>query len=189
MAWRSGSIHLAFGCEGTSPQDKHDRVALLVDLADHRIGEPFPAFPTVRMSRVGPHRKNGVQQQNALPSPGGQMASSAIGQPRSSCSSRKILTSDGGGGTPGMHGEAQPVGLARVVVRILAQQKHADAIVRSHFQRRENLLGRRIDRVPAPLVSQEGLQPDKVRRAASSANPRATIAAIPSSWPAPPESG
>ena len=59
---------------GTSPKNKHDGLAFLVNAANHRIGEFLPALASMRTGLVSPHRQHGVQQQDTSVRPGRQVA-------------------------------------------------------------------------------------------------------------------
>ena len=72
--------------------------------------------------------------------------------PRSSCSSLWMLTSDGGIGHAAAHREAQPVGLARAVVRVLAEDQHPRLGVRREVQGGEHLVVRRVHGVVLALA-------------------------------------
>ena len=44
------------------PENKDNRFRLITDRFNNRIGERFPAFPLVRVWRVGADGQNGIQQ-------------------------------------------------------------------------------------------------------------------------------
>ena len=57
-----------------------------------------------------------------------------------------------------LHREAQSVGLARPVVRILSEDQHACVGVRRQVERGEDLIVRRVHRVALALLGDERLQ-------------------------------
>ena len=113
-----------------APQDEHDPLRLVVHRLDDRVGERLPALALVR----GRLRARTVSVALSSSTPwlaqGSRLPWRGAGQPRSLSSSLKMFTSDGGGGTPGLHREAQAVRLARPVVGVLAQDQHLHLGVR-----------------------------------------------------------
>ena len=69
-----------------------------------------------------------------------------------------MLASDGGIADAALHREAQPVGLPRPVVRILAEDQHTCVGVRRQVEGGEHLVVRRVHRVAPPLLGDERLQ-------------------------------
>ena len=101
---------------------------------------------------TGAHRERRVEQQHALARPRLEVA--VVGHVRRRgrrASSRWMLTSDGGIGHARAHREAQAVGLARAVVRVLAEDQHPRRRVRREVERGEHLVVGRVHGVPASL--------------------------------------
>ena len=55
-----------------APEDEHNVLLLLRNLADNRVGKFFPAFFLVRGGLAGAHRERGIQEQHALLRPSGR---------------------------------------------------------------------------------------------------------------------
>ena len=91
-----------------TPQDEDHRGCARAEGADGGIGEGLPAFALVRIGLVGAHRQDGIEQQDALRGPGNQVAVVGDAKTDVACSSLKILSSEGGGGTPGRTENARP---------------------------------------------------------------------------------
>ena len=63
-----------FRARVAAPEDEYEVFALFAENADHVVGEPCPAAVLVRVGAVRPHGQRGVQEENALLCPFGQIA-------------------------------------------------------------------------------------------------------------------
>ena len=106
-----------------SPEDEHDPLGLGVDSPDHLIGEGLPALVVVGGGLPGTHRERGVEQQDALAGPRLEVA--VVGRLDAQIGTQLGVDVGERGRDPDatLHREAQPVGLARAVVRILAEDQ------------------------------------------------------------------
>jgi hypothetical protein len=66
--------HTFFALREGSPQNKNDGLVAGAQNLNHAICEFFPTAVPVRSSMSFLHRKNGIEKQNALIGPGGEVA-------------------------------------------------------------------------------------------------------------------
>ena len=122
-------------------------VGLVVDGADDLVGERLPSLALVRGGLPGPHGQRGVEQQHALACPALEVAVRRDGRRRGRRQLLVDVDQRRRDAHPALHREAQPVGLPRAVVRILAEDHHLGVGVRREVQRGEHLVGGGIHRV------------------------------------------
>lgn len=68
-----------FGLGLGAPEEEDDVGAAFGDKADEGVGEGFPAFAGVREGGVGVDGENGVEEEDALLGPGGEVAAMDVG--------------------------------------------------------------------------------------------------------------
>lgn len=83
-----------------APEDEYHWFFSGVKMLDHLIREDLPALASVRACRSPANRQNRIEQEHAVFRPAFQIAVARGSIPRSSCSSLKIFTSEGGFCTP-----------------------------------------------------------------------------------------
>lgn len=116
-----------FGLRVASPKDEGDGVCFLVDEVDDGIGECFPAFIFVGIGLGMAHGQDGVEQEDALFCPCGEIA--VVRGADAKVGVEFFVDVDEGWGRRrgAFYGEAQAVGLVVAVVGILSENEHLDA--------------------------------------------------------------
>ena len=150
MLGRVDQLLLALGMG--APQHEHQMRLMLADHFDDPIGEKLPALARVGIGVGALDGHGGVEHQHALVGPALQVAVVGdvdvqvalelfidVHQRRRRRHAR-------------LHREAQTVGLARAVVRVLAEDHHLDLVQRRRVERVENHRARRIDFLAGRLL-------------------------------------
>ena len=141
-----------------APEHEHDPFGLGRDRADHCIGEGLPPPPLMGVRLVGANSERGVQEQHPLTGPGREIS---MKRPRDAHIGVELfehVDQRRRRRRGRAHREAQPVGLAGSVVRILAQDHDLHFGERREVQRREDLVLRREHRSRDTLCGDERLQ-------------------------------
>lgn len=142
-----GVDHGGFFSRSTPPQHKHQSGLSFVQHLNDAIGESFPPLTPMTVGLMGSNRQHRIQQQHSLIGPMGQLTVSGNRHANARVQLfENVLQRWGRPDTP-TNREAQPVGLAFTVVRILTQHDHSDAIKRGAFKRFEHLSAWWKDRV------------------------------------------
>ena len=135
----------------TAPQDENQAFALGRQAGYDGIGEAFPTAPLVRTRLMGPHGQRGVEQEHTLLGPAPQTAAlwcwaTEVGTDflEDILQRRRMRHAVG-------HGEAQPFGLARLMIGVLPDDDHAHALEGAQVERIEYLRARRIARASSVL--------------------------------------
>lgn len=122
---------------------------LLVEDLDDAVGEVLPPDIRVGVRLVSDDRQACVQQQNALLGPGLQIPVVRALVPRDIRLQLGVHVLEArGDGHPGVDGEAESVGLAVVVVRILPDDDDLQVVPLGVVERREDLVLRREHLLP-----------------------------------------
>ncbi len=110
---------------------------LLVECADHGVGETLPTLASVRARHARADCESRVEQQDSLPGPSAQVPLGSS-MPTSFLSSVQILRSEGGfrGVSPGTE-KHRPCALARTVVGVLTQDDDTRVLEVGQRERRE----------------------------------------------------
>src|ERR1700735_5366923 len=117
-----------------TPQQEHQALALAVESVDRRIGEPLPPFALVRTGASVLDREHAVEQQHAAIRP---WREATMVWPRDAQVALDLLEDvfqrwrHAHGGA---HRETQPMRLTRAVIRVLAQNHHANGVERGVFK-------------------------------------------------------
>ena len=131
----------------TAPEDKHHRAVDLIQYPDRRIRERLPADAVMAVCLMCPHGQHGVQHQHALIRP---LFKIPVIRNRAAEVVMQLLIDVHEGWRDGhlrLHRKAEPMGLSRLVVRILSEDHHLHLFQRSEGKSIENILCRRIDRL------------------------------------------
>ena len=139
----------------TAPQQKHQVFPYLREPLDNGVGKGLPADSCVACGHVGPHRQGGVQEQDPLLGPAFQVP---VGRGRNAQvvvefledvdEGRRRVDSVG-------HREAEPVGLSRIVIRVLPDDDRLYLAHRAKVQGRKDFRSRRIHHMVFRLLLQE----------------------------------
>ena len=115
----------------TSPQYEDHTRRLRGNQFDHAIGESLPAASLMRIGLVRPDREDRVEHENALPGPGFQipimwnLASNIFTEFPIDVSQRERQRPNGR-----LHGETEAMGMTRGRIGILADEQHANLVIR-----------------------------------------------------------
>ena len=115
----------------TSPQDEDYRRLLRCHQFDHTISESLPAASLMRIGLVRSDREDRVEQEDALSGPGfqipviGDLASNIFMELPINVSQREGQRPNGW-----WHGETEAMGMPRGWIGVLADEQHADLIIR-----------------------------------------------------------
>ena len=141
----------------TAPQQEHQVFTHRRKPLDDGVGKCLPADSRVACGHVGPHRQGGVQEQDALVGPAFQV-------PMLRWSNAKVVVEfledvdEGGRRVDSVgHREAEPVGLSRIVIRVLPDDDRLYLFYRAKVQGGKDFRSRRIHHVEFRLLFQEGL--------------------------------
>ena len=104
-----------------APEDKHDVLFFIAYQLDDAVGEPRPAAVLVRVGAVRAHGQRGVEEQNALLCPLGQVARFGDFAPDVVAQFLKDVDERRGRLNALLHRKAQSVRLPHVVVGVLPQ--------------------------------------------------------------------
>ncbi len=115
----------------TSPQYENHRSLLRCNQFDNAVGESLPASSLMRIGLARPNREDRVEHEDALSGPGFQI--SVIGDPASDIfmefpidvPQRERQRPNGG-----LHGETEAMGMTRGWIGVLAEEQHADLVIR-----------------------------------------------------------
>ena len=109
------------------------------------------------------HGEGGVEQKHTLTCPMLEIAVHREGTPEVVVQLLVHVAQRRRYGDTTTHGETQTVGLARAVIRILAEDDHLGVGVRREVQRGEDVVVRREHRAPVTFLTDEVLQGSPVR--------------------------
>ena len=115
-----------FGLGLGAPKEEDDVRATFGDEADEGVGEGFPAFAGVREGGVGVDGEDGVEQEDALLGPGGEVAAVDVGGAAEVGLNLGENVAQGGRGLGGLaDGEGEAVGMAGGGIRVLPEDDDA----------------------------------------------------------------
>ena len=156
--WRVVSISASLPASRRAPEDEDDALLLVVDRAQHLVGEDLPALALVRRRPGLADRQRRVEQQHTLARP---VVEASVAGRRDAQVGLELLEDvlqRRRRWYPPAHREAQAVRLPGAVVRVLAQDHGLDLGVRGQVQRGEDLVGWGVDRASPPLGGDELLE-------------------------------
>ena len=130
-----------------SPQDEHQVVAVGVERLDGGVGKLLPALALVAGGLVRAHRQRGVEQQHALPRPPREVARRRHRRAQVELYLLEYVDERRREGHAVVHREAQPVGLAGLMVWVLADDDHLHAVEGAQVEGVEYELPGRVARV------------------------------------------
>ena len=146
----------------SSPKDEHQVFAFFSQRADGRVGELLPALPLVRTGLVGAYREGGVEQQDALPGPSGQVAARRHGLAQVVMYFLENVDQRRGEGDAVVDGEAEPVSLSGAMVGVLPDDDDLHAVERAEVEGIEDEPPRRIDCTLLIFLANEVGQLDEI---------------------------
>ena len=115
----------------TSPEHEDHPCLPRSNQLDNAIGESLPAASLMRIGLVRPDRKDRIEHEDALSSPRfqipviGDLASNIFMKLPIGVSQREGQRPNGG-----LHGETEAMGMTRGWIGILADEEHADLVIR-----------------------------------------------------------
>lgn len=146
--------HVFFGVDrfclilrGLPPKQKHHLIALVIDHRDDLVRELLPAALGVGVGLAVLDGERGVEQEDSLLRPLAEVA--VLGHSELDLLVAAQVLVDvlqrGRRGHGFEHAEAESMGLSGLVVRVLADNDHLDAVDGRHLKRVEDVLLDRID--------------------------------------------
>ena len=147
--------HRAFLLRVAAPKQENEVFALRRQPCDDRVGEGLPALSLVGTRLVGADGERGVEEQNALLRPAAQTA--ALGRAAAGVGLYflKDVLQRGRQLHSVFYREAQPLGLSRLVVGVLAYYHHFHAFERAKVESVEYLPPGRVARPGAVFPAHE----------------------------------
>ena len=137
------------GARRRAPEQEHNRPAAPVQKFDHAVGKRLPADSPHGSSAAAPDGQDRVEQQNAPLSPAAQVAALGARDSPGRRAARQNILQRRRQGHARIDREAQAVGLARAMVRVLAEDDGPHLFIGRCTQGAEHLLRRRIALRPA----------------------------------------
>lgn len=138
----------------SAPQHEHHE-RLVVDGANHLIGEGLPSFTLVRSGGTSSNGEGGVEQQHATFCPGRQIPVCGNGDSQVGMEFLEDVHQRWWRWNVVLHGEAETMCLTRAMVRILPQYHHLRIGVRRAMKGGKDVVMSGIHRVVRTLVRDE----------------------------------
>ena len=145
-----------------APEDEYEVLAVGAEGLYRGVGELFPSFALVAGSLVCPHGERGVEQQHSLLGPARQIACRGDWCAQVELYLLENVLQGGRERHSVAYGEAEPVGLARLVVRVLADDYHLHVVERTEVEGVEYLAAWRETGVVEVFLPDESCQVDEV---------------------------
>ena len=111
---------------GGAPQHEHEMLPVLAEQADDLVGEGLPPVSAMAEGLAGTHGEAGVEQEHTLAGPAAQIAALGDGGTGLGLYLLEDIAQRGREIHPVIHAEAKPMGLARAMIGVLAQDDHLD---------------------------------------------------------------
>ena len=121
ISWRDRVDQRLLPARRRAPQDEHDPLGLGAHRADHLVGERLPPLALVRGGLAAAHGQGRVEEQHALRRPGFEAPVVGRIDPEVGVELLQDVLQRRRRRHPGPHREAETVGLAGAVVRVLAR--------------------------------------------------------------------
>ncbi len=128
-----------------TPEEKHDVFLVLGNSVNHGIGKGFPSYVGVGLWLAFFHRENGIQQENALASPGKKTSVGWRLQAEVAFQFLENILERWWLRDTWQNRKTQAMGLSRAMVRVLSQDHHPQPVPRCFAKRGEQIGLRRID--------------------------------------------
>ncbi len=138
-----------------SPKHVYEVLSLGVEATDDGVGERLPTMPLMRSGTVRADGQDGVEQQHALIGPTREIAARGARSAEVVGDLFEDVLKRGGKGRAVLHREAEPVRLAGLVVGVLTDDDHLDAVEGTVRKGVEDVRSGGIDRRLAVLLAHE----------------------------------